>query len=381
MSFDRQAVQDWEEGRQQQALQRMWTLATRPDADLAIVLQAMYYMYCASTFRPAQEIARAACRRFPDDLTLILNSGVIELRMEDYSAARSLFERYIKLGGREETALSGLANTCSQLGDTDAASRWGAIAIESKTERARNSFPPIRLASARASGAEVIAFSLWGDQPRYLRGALHNVIRARDIYPDFACRFIIDSSVPPDLVSALEGEGAQVQHDDDEPTLFRRLARRFLVADDPGVRRYLIRDADSLVNAREAEAVAEWIADGQPFHVMRDWWTHTDPILAGMWGGIGGVLPPVEPLLAAYEPEHLETAHIDQWFLRDCIWPSIRSSSTVHDRCYRTEGSRPFPSPPPPGEDHIGQNEHFASMEQQASELAPFARSVPSLSL
>jgi len=380
MTFDEQAAQDWQAGRNQQALQRMWTLAARADADVTIVLQAMYYMYCAGTFRPAQEIARHACQRFPNDLTLLLNSGVIELRMEDYAAARALFERYLSLGGNEESALDGLATSCYELGDVGAAGKWGAMAIEEKTKRAAGSFPPISLGSPRTEGSDVIAFSLWGDHPRYLRGALHNVIRARAVYPGFTCRFILDS-VPPDLVSALEGEGAQVQRDDHDPTLLRRLARRFLVADDPAVRRYLVRDADSLVNAREAAAVAQWVAEGRPFHVMRDWWTHTDPILAGMWGGIGGVLPPVEPLLATYQPDHLETAHIDQWFLRDCIWPSIRSASTVHDRCYRTEGSRPFPSPMPPGDDHIGQNEHHASIEQQAIELSPFARTVPSLAL
>jgi hypothetical protein len=381
MGFDEQAAQDWQAGRQQQALQRMWALATRADADVAIVLQAMYYMYCAGTFRPAQEIARSACQRFPDDLTLLLNSGVIELRMEDYAAARLLFERYLGLGGTEEAALDGLATACHELGEDDVASQWGARAIDAKTQRASQRFPSIELGSPRTTGRDVIAFSLWGDNPRYLRGALHNAIRARDIYPGFTCRFVVDSSVPSDLLSALAGEGAEVHRDDREPSLLRRLARRFLVADDPGVRRYLIRDADSIVNPREAGAVAEWIADDRPFHVMRDWWTHTDPILAGMWGGIGGVLPPLEPLLTTYEPEHLVTAHIDQWFLRDCIWPSIRPVTTVHDRCFRTEGSRPFPSPTPPGDEHVGQNEHNASIEKQADELAAFARSVPSLAL
>src|SRR4029453_1676983 len=284
MGFDEQAAQDWQAGRHQQALQRMWTLATRADANATIVLQALYYMYCAGTFRPAQEIARYACQRFPNNLSLLLNSGVIELRMEDYAAARPLFQRYLKLGGTEESAFDGLATASYELGDIDAARQWGTLAINAKTERAARGFPPLELGSPRASGTDVIPFSLWGDKPRYLRGALHNVIRAREIYPGFTCRFVIDSSVPDDLVSALEGEGAPVEGDDQEPPLFRPLARRFLGADDHTVRRYLIRDADSIVNAREAEAVAEWIVEGQSFHVMRDWWTHTDPILAGMWG-------------------------------------------------------------------------------------------------
>lgn len=379
--IDEQSASHWEKGDRQQALIRMWTLATRPDASPTIILQAMYYMYCAGTFRPAQEIARAACKRFPDDLTLLLNSGVIEQRLGEFAAARALFERYLHLGGAEASVLDGLATTCFELGELDAARHWGALAIETKTAQGARQFAPLSLAAPRTSGANVISFSLWGDDPRYLRGGLHNLLRARTIYPDFKCRFIVDPSVPADLLHALQGEGAAVYRDDAEPTLLRRLGRRFLVADDPDVRLYLVRDADSVIGHREAAAVAEWLAGGRPFHVMRDWWTHTDPMLAGMWGGTGGVLPPVEPYLMAYQPEHMETGHIDQWFLRDCIWPSIRSVCTTHDRCFQTHGSIPFPSPTPKGDDHVGQNEYSAALEQQARELAPFARTVASLAL
>jgi hypothetical protein len=381
MGFDEQAAVDWESGRLQQALQRMWALATRPDADLGCVLQAMYYMYCAGTFRPAQDIARAALPRFPNDLDLLLNAGVIDLRLDDHDAARQLFERYLGLGGTEETALDGLATACHGLGDDAAARRWGEQAIVAKTERAERTFPPIALGAPRGEGADVIAFSLWGAEPRYLRGALLNVVRARSFYPGFVCRFMVDPSVPVDLLRALEGEGAELAHDPTAPDLRRRLTRRFTVADDPAVRRYLVRDADSVVNARDAAAVGEWMADGRPFHVMRDWWTHTDPILAGMWGGIGGVLPPLAPLIADYRPDHAETGHVDQWFLRDCVWPSIRAVSMVHDRCYRLDGSRPFPTPDPPDEDHVGQNEHGVVAERTAEDLVPFARTVPSLRL
>jgi hypothetical protein len=381
MGFDEQAAQDWQAGRQQQALQRMWALATRADADVAIVLQAMYYMYCAGTFRPAQEIARSACQRFPDDLTLLLNSGVIELRMEDYAAARLLFERYLGLGGTEEAALDGLATACHELGEDDVASQWGARAIDAKTERAGQRFSSIELGSPRATGVDVIAFSLWGDSPRYLRGALHNAIRARDIYPGFTCRFVVDSSVPSDLLSALAGEGAEVHRDDREPSLLRRLARRFLVADDPGVRRYLIRDADSIVNPREAGAVAEWIADDRPFHVMRDWWTHTDPILAGLWGGIAGAFPDMTGCVERFIGDRPLSTNWDQYFLRDQVWPAIRDQVMVHDRCYPAHRALPFPTPTPPGREHVGQNEYNSDRAAQAAALADFAERVPALQL
>jgi hypothetical protein len=53
-----------------------------------------------------------------------------------------------------------------------------------------------------------------------------------------------------------------------------------------------VRDADSVLNLRERLAVDDWLASGRWFHIMRDWWSHTDLVLAGMWGGVAGVLPP-----------------------------------------------------------------------------------------
>ena len=44
MQFDQQAADDWQAGRRQDALARMWDLAVRADADAVILLQALYYM-------------------------------------------------------------------------------------------------------------------------------------------------------------------------------------------------------------------------------------------------------------------------------------------------------------------------------------------------
>ena len=61
--------------------------------------------------------------------------------------------------------------------------------------------------------------------------------------------------------------------------------RRFLPLSDPGVARFLVRDCDSRVSTAEAKLVADWIASGYPFHVVRDHVLHNDLILAGLWGG------------------------------------------------------------------------------------------------
>lgn len=44
---------------------------------------------------------------------------------------------------------------------------------------------------------------------------------------------------------------------------------RWLVAEDPDVERFLIRDVDSRLNEREARAVDEWILSGKAYHIMR----------------------------------------------------------------------------------------------------------------
>ena len=54
---------------------------------------------------------------------------------------------------------------------------------------------------------------------------------------------------------------------------------------DPTVKRFIVRDSDARLLPRERAAVDEWIASEKPFHAMRDYPAHTDPIMAGCWGG------------------------------------------------------------------------------------------------
>lgn len=350
-----------------------------PSAELA--LQASYYLFLQNAYPPARHVLETSAKAHPDHLPLLLNLAVLCSRTNDFAAARQRLERYIELGGADVGAFDGLAAACHKLGDDDAATKWGRKAIARKTEDAARLSPPLTLGTPRSAGVSVLAFSLWGDNPRYLRGAVHNALRAPQVYPDFRCRFYLDASVPADLIDTLAGLGAETIVEGGSPNNIHRLTRRFLVADDPGVQRYLVRDCDSLVNAREAAAVRLWTDSGKPFHVMRDWWTHTDPILAGMWGGVGGVLPQLAPIIADYKPKVMETPNWDQWFLRDRIWPSIREDALVHDRCFHGEGSEPFPGLPPRGNLHVGQDEYATRRAQQAEELARFKVSTPSLCL
>ena len=193
--------------------------------------------------------------------------------------------------------------------------------------------------SAKAWATEVgkrnvIAFSLWGAHPRYLRGALRNLLLAPDMYPSWILRFYVDETVPRvmlDLIRTLGGE--VIEHTPNAP-IRERLCWRFNVANDPSVGYFLVRDVDSVFSVREVNAVHEWQSSEQWFHVIRDWWSHTDLMLAGLWGGVAGVLPNLNHLLSQYQPNTMETPNVDQWFLRDCVWTYVRHSVLTHDRCF-----------------------------------------------
>jgi len=61
-------------------------------------------------------------------------------------------------------------------------------------------------------------------------------------------------------------------------------------------------DTVSVFKGWNAQACEAW-AKGQQVAVMRDGWSHTDPLLAGMWGGVAGVtgvLPDLSTPLRAY---------------------------------------------------------------------------------
>ena len=80
-------------------------------------------------------------------------------------------------------------------------------------------------------------------------------------------------------------------------------------------------------------------------------------MLAGMWGGVRGALPDLQPLYLPYLEDPSKTANCDQRFLRLRVWPTVRQSVCSHDSAFRVLGAVPFPADAvmPPGR-HVGQD-------------------------
>ena len=353
---------------------------------LPLALQLAYYLYLIGDFRAGAGFLERVRPHYPKHPELLLNLGVLWARAGAHAQAVSCMKEVTAIEPHNAVAFDALAASFYRLHAFDEARQAGTRALVLKDAASRvhskpGSFPACGPAEwlGRAGRHQVIAFSLWGAHPRYLRGAIDNALAAPTVYPGWTARFYVDETVPSDVRVALAELGAELVMEPPGQPMRQRLTWRFKVANDPAVGRFLVRDVDAVVNPREAWAVTQWIASDRWFHVMRDWWTHTDLMLAGMWGGVAGVLPNLANLLTAYKPKVMETPHIDQIFLRDCVWPLIRSHCLVHDRCFTPPGAQGWDLPEPSDNTHVGQDVFAARCEEQAERLQVWIERHPSL--
>jgi hypothetical protein len=297
----------------------------------------------------AAQYCAKACEDLPDDREARANGITSLLQLNELEAAAAL----ARIGlARDPAAFvfhDGLAEALSRLGQIDEARGHGTLSLVLKD---RGASGPVRLLGplsafdAGRAARNVIAFSLFGDGERYCRGALENASAARFLYPGWTCRFYVNDSVPPGVLDRLARAGAQVLKVGDLPAAGFGTFWRFLVADDPAVDRFLVRDADSVINTRERVAVDEWLASGRHFHVMRDQVLQSELVLAGLWGGAGGIFPGLLNDIRAFvdDPRFSRGRTADQEFLRDQLWPTIRQSVLTHDSQFAFGERRDFPA-------------------------------------
>jgi len=257
-----------------------------------------------------------------------------------------------------------LTETHWRLGADDLSRDAGCVAMAlldaNAAPRARN---PEK--KPRSEGLNVLSYSLFGDQPRYLDGALRNAVVARHLYPGWRVRFYVDATVPNRSKSLLTNEGAELIEIAPEDPLARfGTCWRFLVEDDSDVALYVVRDCDAVINVKERAAVEEWLISGLTLHVMRDHPCHAALILAGMWGARAGRLGPMRDRLLDFvsdRPEATGDYDFDQQFLRHEVWPLMKDDMLQHDSWFNYHGSQPFRAEfnLPPYR-HIGQDDSVA---------------------
>ncbi len=327
--------------------------------------------------RPADSIAalREGALRHPANPAIRENLAVLLLSAGDGAGAIAACQQSLQLGSDSPNVHDCLCEAHMRAGHLDLARNAGRMALEAKDRRFGHAPPlfdvppgPPPPFDHGQPDRNIVAYSLWGNAPRYQVPLLENARIRPHLFPEWTIRVYHDATVDPGYLQELASLGVQLQPSGsagDGPA-HRGLLWRFAAAADPSVRRFLIRDADSLLTVKERVAVDDWLRSGFHFHAMRDWYSHTDLLLAGMWGGVGGIVPSPDALLAAHTFWRMETEHIDQDILAAVVWPAIRGNILIHDSIFHpAAGSVPFPPfGALPAGHHIGQNAfvHFTKM-------------------
>jgi hypothetical protein len=97
----------------------------------------------------------------------------------------------------------------------------------------------------------IISFGLYGSKPKYNQGAIKNAELTKIYFPGWKCRFYVTSDVANSTIDRLKELGSEIEYIPSGMGYTSGMFWRFLVADDPKVDRYIIRDVDSRLNARD----------------------------------------------------------------------------------------------------------------------------------
>jgi hypothetical protein len=317
----------------------------------------------AGNFAAALSECRRALQIAPGNATVHGDAAVCLTMLGRHEEAVQAAQKAVALGNETLGPLDTLAHSNGALGRWDEAARWGRQALEKRDamfgkdgEDAGNHAPvAMPRPSPETRNRNVIAFSLFGNLPKYCETAIFNAIDQPHIYPNWTCHFHVDDAVPDHVIRRLEAAGAVIIKAGEKHARVAGTMWRFLSYDTPGLHRIIFRDADSIISSREKSAVEEWVQSDRKFHVMRDAESHTELLMAGLWGCVAGALPAMAGLMERSTAQDTQTGrYTDQFFLREMVWPIARRNLLTHDSIFGFMSPQPFPDGPRRDDTHVG---------------------------
>lgn len=173
---------------------------------------------------------------------------------------------------------------------------------------------------------KIISYCLYNERPKDVVNAVINCFLAKEIYPDWICRFYVDDTIPSSIRQALETfDNVEIvempRHNSSEAMLWR-----FLPASEDDVDVMISRDADSWLSYRELVCVEEFLNSDKGFHIIRDHCYHSQKVMGGMWGIKKGVFPQMKELVDDY----VKNNNYDQGFLAEQVYPHVVNNSLIH---------------------------------------------------
>ncbi len=122
-------------------------------------------------------------------------------------------------------------------------------------------------------------------------GAVRNSVLTKTFLPEWALRVFVpsssNSSLARRMVTKLQASNASVYYyaSDKLAGSVPRQTWSYLIADDPRVEYFLIRNPKQRLSARDTVGVNQWISSDAAVYCVRDQPSHQDfPMVDGLWG-------------------------------------------------------------------------------------------------
>jgi hypothetical protein len=170
---------------------------------------------------------------------------------------------------------------------------------------------------------KIISMSVWGNDPRYIIGALKQYELAQLYYPDWQFRIYTDNR------NKFIGQMLKahiIECKDGSYGMYWRFQPLFEHPNNI----VLVRDSDSRITYRESLAVKEWLQSKKKFHTFRDHEAHFEfPIIGCAFGHKGQFNGDAFDKMLEYRSKFNYYVG-DQIFLRDIIYPLVKDDILVH---------------------------------------------------
>jgi hypothetical protein len=189
----------------------------------------------------------------------------------------------------------------------------------------------------------LVSYSLYGNDPKYLLGAIKNAEFIQKLGTDWQAVYYLAPDIPSDVEMELIKFGALVKHWESH-WHHNGMFWRFSAVSDFEFDFMIIRDVDSRISDRELSCLNEWFASGKTISVIRDHPYHNALILGGLWG----VSSKVKELNIKWKnAENYGEAHgDDQVFLSKEVFPNLKRSMHLNDTFFSLPRSKyRFPTP------------------------------------
>lgn len=210
----------------------------------------------------------------------------------------------------------------------------------------------------------IVSFSLYGKNPKYLIGAIENARTVQALMPNWRARFYCEQNLLKGILEDLEATGAEViiQASNWHPN---GMFWRYLPIGESGISRIAFRDVDSRLSERDFESITQWVDSDLFAHIIRDHPFHQTPILGGLWGIKNFEFDTSKFWeFASYFSNHLGE---DQRFLSKYIYPIVKKHALIHDPFFTFEPQRMHKSLKSPHLSYMG--ESFSSLGEVEAEL------------